>query len=199
MKQTILYHVTDKKNIKTIQKKGITAGMVCSEANMAGCIEDEDAWVDHEMNTEERTREVFNQILQENKPKKTYPGHEYGVFFWADDTTARYHRKAMDHKNPIGDYHIVQVYAPKIPCTCYASDFQKAEDLFQYIQDNIDDIERILNTGEEDKNDKEIIQEADKKAKQYYKTMKKWDGTKQPDKEIICPCNISKKHIVRIV
>lgn len=196
-KTYVLHHVTDDKNTKAIEKNGLTAGMICSEANMAGC--SDDLHEIEEMNDEHRARIVFNDLLRYNKIDKEHPDHDYGNFFWSDDMTARYHRKAMDHKNPVTRYRIVQVYAPKIPCTCYESDFQKAEDLFQYVLDNIDDLERINNTGAEDENDKNIERRADKLALNYYKSMKKWTGKSDGDKEIICPCDIPKKSIVRIV
>lgn len=198
-KTSVLYHVVDHRNIPHIQKKGIKAGMVCAEAGMAGCVNDEEAWFENEMNIEERTREAFNDVLRDNKPKKEHPSHDYGVFLWSDDNTARYHRKAMDRKNSIGDYRIVQIHTKSIPCRCFEADFQKAEDLFQYIEDNIDDIERINNTGTEDKNDEKLIKEADNLAKDYYKTMRPWSGKSDSLKEIICPCDIPKKNIIRIV
>ena len=199
-KQTtsVIHHVTDHRNIKTIQKKGIHAGHICSEANLAGCQLD-DLMMDHELNIEERTRDMFNQILNHNKPHRTLPSHDQAVFFWSDDKTARYHRSAMDRKNPLGNYHIVKIYHPLIPCQCYEADFQKAEDLFEHIEKNIDDIERIENTGPETKEDKTIIKKADQLAKQYYKTMRPYKGIPNPDKEVVCPCSIPKKAIVRIL
>ena len=193
-----MHHVTHGENVKQIKKEGLVAGMVCAEANMAGCT-DEDFEDIEEMNEEERVRHAFNDILSWNKPKKEFPGHDYGNFFWSKDMTARYHRKAMDKKNPDGNYRIVQVYSPKIACKCYESDFQAAEDLFQLVTDNIDDVERINNTGAMDKKDESLEKKADKLAKDYYKTMKKWSGKEDSEKEIICPCNISKESIVRIV
>jgi len=197
-KTFILHHVTDYRNIDEIKESGLSPGAVCSEANMAGC---EDSWEGQEMNIEERTREAFDDTLNCNKPKDKpeFPTHDSGVFFWADDTTARYHRMAMDRKNPIGNYNIVQMYVPKIPCNCYEADFQKAEDLFQFIMDNIDDIERINNTGCEDDHDKKLAKETDRLAEDYYSTMKEWSGNADPDKEIICPCHIPKESIVRVV
>lgn len=197
---SILHHVTIARNIKSIQKKGINAGAICSETGMGGCEYDDLEFMERdEMNIEERTRGAFNEILRDNKPKKEYPDHDNAVFFWSDDKSARYHRSAMDKKNLIGDYRIVQIYQPKIPCTCYEADFNKAEDLFQYIETNIEDIERIQNTGPETKEDKKIINEADALAKTYYKSMKPYRGVPKSDKEVVCPCDVSKKAIVRII
>lgn len=204
-----LYHVTGTARAALIRKQGFVPGILPSEAGaeeyaqaeLAG--EDLD-WYESEMSEEARAREAFDVYMREayrdaRQRDPHVPDHTDAVFFWDDKGMALSAKRAMQ-QNTAHPFTVLEVDASKIPCRCYQASNTLADDLFSTIEGDLETAEACAGiTGfyDEEEEEEANCERFDQMARDYYRTVKPWDGRSNPENEIMCPCEIPPEAIVR--
>ncbi|MFH1484895.1 MAG: hypothetical protein ABIH46_02395 [Chloroflexota bacterium] len=166
-----------------------------AEAIIAGREEEEEGW--DEIPKETAAREVFDALLGEARrevnPK--LPSHDDAVFFWANRSTAVYRKSILSHS--LYPLVILEAASTKIPCTLYQADIRLSDGVFTICYADPYILAQVVIDGLEPDEEVAIsLKEADAIAREYYKSMKPWDGSSNPDLEILAPCTVPPEAIV---
>ena len=200
----LLYHVTRPENAELIKRNGFQPGFYCAEGGEAHCAaqailageEEPDLDWGGETPEEVQAREIFNEILDANKPKGR-PGHDYAVFFWSHPDEAEIHERAMEERT--GEpYVTLKVDASKVPCTCYEAPVHKVETLFDEIYSELPRSWECAPSGggPQDEETEKFCEMLDRLARSYYRQMRVYRGDARRGVEVLCPCEVPPDAIV---
>ena len=200
----LLYHVTRPENAELIRRHGFQPGFYCSEGGEAHCAaqailaseeEPELDWGGEEPK-DVQARQIFNEILDANRPKGR-PGHDYAVFFWAHPDDARYAERTMEAKTH-EPYVTLAVDPDKVPCRCYYAPYHKSETLFDEIYAGLPHSWDCApsGSGPEDEEARKFCDMLDQLARSYYRQMRLYRAEPKRGVEVLCPCEIPPEAIV---
>jgi len=137
--------------------------------------------LDH-LTREQQTRELFDEVLAEISPKGL-PTHDDSIFFWTDRLQAYEYANNMQRKpHNLQKYVVLKVAAKDLPCKCYQADSNDAEFLY--------DVLWGFSSDDAPTPDEEQWDEIYGYAERYYEGMEVWEGKKDDQLEVLCPCPI---------
>ncbi len=146
---------------------------------------------------EVRVREAVTAMLDYHRPPDNpFPSHGLSNFFLSDEATAR---DMAGRPGAVWPREVLTVDASKIPCKCFMADRNLSNKLFKTVYEyprwseayaalapDPPDVAPGLWEGWFEEHCEELAKLADS----YYATMRPYDGTRDPNIEVLCPCRI---------
>jgi hypothetical protein len=202
-----LFHVTRDINASLIAEQGVRAGMPHAEGGFAAAAAeaelygDEDLLSEMELDEESRAREAFDEIMNFAARGTGKPNHNNATFFWNNLDAAYICKEQLERIHGRGTYRIVVVDSAMAPGPFWDADWLLSDELFALCRDNVDEAEVCAGVvgGYDDEEEEQFCSELDDIARRYYEEMHPWDGNQDPDREIICDCDIPPEAIVAIL
>ncbi len=217
--QRVLYHITARPNAELIRREGFDpwfcvqrswASAPAAQALLRG--ERHDEMRERVERLEEspaiRARLAHNRLLDMERPRDASDAlsHSCGsIFFFssADEAVER-----VDRMTRIGTPYpleILVVDGDKVPCECQEADSNLAHELYSAVRSNLPAAEHcaglwryaaFMDHDEQQAEYEDFCKRLHEIARQYYETMRPFDGTPRRDREILCPCRIPASAIV---